>query len=81
MMYTTIQKWGNSHAIRIPKTILEMIQLHENDTVELTVKDGNLIIAPAKRHRTLQERIAEYQEDYHCSEWDTGKPSGKEVIE
>ena len=34
-MCTTIQKWGNSHAIRIPKAILEMAELNENDKVKI----------------------------------------------
>ncbi|MDD2215489.1 MAG: AbrB/MazE/SpoVT family DNA-binding domain-containing protein [Eubacteriales bacterium] len=79
-MYTTIQKWGNSQAVRLPKPILEMANLNENDKVEIKVQDNNIIITPAKKHRTLQERIAEYQCDYKCSEWDTGKPKGKEVL-
>jgi antitoxin MazE len=78
-MFTTIQKWGNSQAVRLPKAILEKASLKENDKVEITVKDGNLIITPVKKHVTLQERIAEFQGDYLCSEWDTGKPTGKEV--
>lgn len=79
-MYTTIQKWGNSKAVRIPKAALEMARLDENDKVEIKVQDGNLIIAPVKKHKTLQDRIAEYSGDYKCSEWDTGKPAGKEVF-
>lgn len=38
------------------------------------------MIIPVKRHRTLAERIAEYQGEYHASEWDTGKPRGKEKL-
>ncbi|WP_051534324.1 AbrB/MazE/SpoVT family DNA-binding domain-containing protein [Desulfitibacter alkalitolerans] len=79
-MYTTIQKWGNSQAVRLPKAILEMAQLNENDRVELKVQEGNLIIIPVKKHKTLQERIAEYKGDYKCGEWDTGEPTGNEVL-
>lgn len=79
-MYTTIQKWGNSKAIRLPKAILEMTALAENDRVEIKVQDGNLVIIPVKKHKTLEERIAEYEGDYVCGEWDTGKPQGKEVF-
>lgn len=79
-MYTTIQKWGNSQAVRIPKRILEMVRLRENDKVEIKVQDGNLVIVPVKKHRTLQERIAEYSGEYRCCEWDTGKPEGEEVL-
>ncbi len=79
-MYTTIQKWGNSQAVRLPKAILERASLKENDKVEIKVQNGNLVIIPVKKHLTLKERISEYQGDYHCSEWDTGKPTGKEVL-
>lgn len=79
-MYTTIQKWGNSNAIRIPKTILEMTELSENDKVELRVQDGNITIIPVKKHISLAERIAEYEGEYLCEEWDVGAPKGKEVL-
>ncbi len=79
-MYTSIQKWGNSQAIRLPKAILEMAGLNQNDRVELKVHDGNVVIIPLKKHRPLADRIAEYQGEYNCQEWDTGKPVGEEVL-
>lgn len=79
-MFTSIQKWGNSQAVRLPKSLLEMAGLQENDKVEIKVQDGNLLIIPVKKHKKLAERIAEYQKDYQCTEWDTGKPAGKEVL-
>jgi len=79
-MYTTIRKWGNSRAVRLPKAVLEMADLHENDRVKIKVQDGKLIISPVKKHKTLEERIAGYKRDYQCSEWNTGKPAGKEVF-
>ncbi|WFA08219.1 AbrB/MazE/SpoVT family DNA-binding domain-containing protein [Tissierella sp. Yu-01] len=79
-MFTTIQKWGNSQAVRIPKAILEMANLRENDNVELRVHEGNLLIIPVKKHKSLEQRIAEYEGEYHCSEWETSDPIGKEVL-
>ncbi|MCF8010952.1 MAG: AbrB/MazE/SpoVT family DNA-binding domain-containing protein [Clostridiales bacterium] len=79
-MYTKIQKWGNSRAVRLPKNILEITGLKENDEVEIKVQDGNLVIIPVKKHLTLKERIANYKGNYTCNEWDAGKPSGKEVL-
>ncbi len=78
-MLTTIQKWGNSQGIRLPKAILEMANLNENDTVKLKVEDGKVIIIPTKKHISLKERIAEYEGDYQPKEWDTGPSVGKEV--
>lgn len=61
-MYATIQRWGNSHGLRIPKTLLDAIGLHENDRVELVqVQDGiqiQKVIRP--RHRTLEERLTAF---------------------
>ncbi len=79
-MYTKIQKWGNSKAVRLPKSILEKAKIKENDKVEIQVQDGNLIITPVKKHITLEERIAEYKGDYKCNEWDIGNPEGNEVL-
>ncbi|MDP3386285.1 MAG: AbrB/MazE/SpoVT family DNA-binding domain-containing protein [Eubacteriales bacterium] len=79
-MQTRIQKWGNSQAVRLPKVLLEELQLHENDEVELKIENGNLIIIPLKKHKTLQERIAEYQGDYIAEEWDVGESEGNEVL-
>ena len=80
-MFTTIRKWGNSQAVRLPKAILETVGLQQNDQVELKVQDGNVLIIPVKKHKPLADRIAEYQGEYKCQEWDTGKPCGQEVSE
>jgi antitoxin MazE len=78
-MYTTIQKWGNSQAIRLPRSILEKTGLEEKDKVELIVKEGSIVIVPTKKHLTIRERAADYDGDYKPTEWDTGKPTGKEI--
>ncbi len=79
-MYATIQKWGNSQAIRLPKGILEVVSLHENDRVEIEAAQDCIIIRRiSKKHKTLEERLAGYTGDYKCSEWDTGKITGKEA--
>lgn len=43
-MNATIQKQGNSQGIRIPKIVLEQANLSENDQVELTTLDDNIIL-------------------------------------
>ena len=79
-MYATIQKWGNSQAIRLPKGILEVADLHENDRVELETEQGRIIIKRiGRKHKSLEERLAGYTSDFKCQEWDTGGNRGKEV--
>ena len=79
-MYTTIQKWGNSHGVRIPKQLLEALELHESDKVEIERQQDVIIIRKAgMRHRTLEERMAGFKGFYEFSECDTGAPIGNEV--
>ncbi|WP_148130184.1 AbrB/MazE/SpoVT family DNA-binding domain-containing protein, partial [Aerococcus loyolae] len=43
-MPLTINKWGNSSAIRLPKQLLEELNLSQGDKLDYQVKDGQLII-------------------------------------
>jgi len=48
-MKAPLVRIGNSHGVRIPKTVLE--QCGFKDQVEMTVRDGTIVIAPARRAR------------------------------
>lgn len=87
-MYTTIQKWGNSQGIRIPKPILEALGIRENDRVELVPSGDTLTIkkAATDRHKTLEERLTAFYgkpveeiERISGEEVDWGKAEGHEV--
>ena len=82
-MYTTIQKWGNSQAVRLPKYILESVSLEENDRIEITSDNDAINIKKTARKnrakKSLQERFEGYTGDYQCEEYDWGPPVGKEV--
>lgn len=60
-MYATIQKWGNSQGLRLPKALLDLTGLRENDRVELTQADDGIYIKKmtAKR-RTLEEYLVDF---------------------
>jgi len=82
-MTTTIQKWGNSQGIRLPKIILETLSLKENDPVEIIVNDDSIVIKKAARKRrakkSLDERFENYDgEFFEFEEIDWGKPVGRE---
>jgi len=61
-MYVTLQRWGNSQGIRIPKALLDALGLRENDRVELIQeKDGIMVKKTAAvPHRTLEERLTAF---------------------
>jgi len=81
-MIAKVAKWGNSLGVRIPKSLLEVIGLSDNDSVELIAKDKMLIIKPARERLTLekvfQDWTGESPEPYDWGELDA--PKGREMI-
>jgi antitoxin MazE len=81
-MLAKIQKWGNSQGLRLAKNLLADAQLDVGDEVDISVKDGIMIIAPAKRIRgrhSLKDLVARIPKNYQHSEVDWGEPVGKEA--
>ncbi len=78
-MRMTIQKWGNSHALRLPKHILDELKLKENDQLEVSLDNGAIVMKKTRERKTLEERMAGYTGAYVCSEWDTGEAQGQEI--
>jgi antitoxin MazE len=80
-MHTTIVKWGNSQGIRLPKTLLDIVGLSDNDSVEIIAKDKMLIIKPAKERLTIDKLFegwdGEFPEPYDWGELDA--PAGREI--
>ncbi|MDE6595561.1 MAG: AbrB/MazE/SpoVT family DNA-binding domain-containing protein [Oscillospiraceae bacterium] len=76
----TIQKWGNSQGIRIPKFILEQVDLDTNSDVSISVTNDSIIIKKAtKKHIPLAERFADYTGEAQSGEYDWGEPQGEEA--
>lgn len=87
-MFATIQKWGNSQGIRIPKIMLENLGMRENDRVEMVQENGIITIrkAPGNRHKTIEERLVAFYgkpleeiEPIDNEEYQWGEPVGEEV--
>jgi antitoxin MazE len=88
-MTTAIVKWGNSQGIRLPKALLQNINIAENDTVDVLVENGAIIIkkTSGKKHKTTKERLSHfYGKDIKAenltekqAEIDWGKSAGKEL--
>jgi antitoxin MazE len=62
MTRVAVAKWGNSTAIRLPKAIVDELNLVPGQTVEMTVENGKAVISRAatvKLAPPLEEMIAE----------------------
>lgn len=79
-MRTRIQKWGNSLALRIPKSFAAEAHLAPGAPVNISVVDGKLVVAPlAEPAFTLERLLAEVTEQNLHHEVATGEPVGDEV--
>ena len=81
-MLAKILKWGNSQGLRISKNLLSDAQLDVGDEVDISVKEGVMIVAPAKRIRgryNLKDLVARIPKNYQPGEIDWGEKVGKEV--
>jgi antitoxin MazE len=72
-------KWGNSQAVRIPKTVIEQAHLHEGDELEIQVQEGRITIESLHPKPTLQSLVAGITRKNRHREQDWSKPVGKEV--
>ena len=87
-MLVTLNKWGNSEAIRIPKILAESLGIHNGDKVEMTIENDALVIKKAElKGRALianllkdfdanDPRLAEGVEDWDMigeEEWKYGE--------
>ncbi len=79
-MKTRIQKWGNSLALRIPKSVAAEAGLCEDAPVELSLLEGKLVIEPvAEEPLTLEGLLRKVTDENLHGEWDTGPAVGREI--
>ena len=78
-MTTTIQKWGNSQGVRIPKYLLDLVNWSDTEPIVLCADNDKIIIKKAEPRKPIDELFADYDGDYKPEEFDWGKPVGGEV--
>jgi antitoxin MazE len=79
-MISRVQKWGNSLALRIPKTFANEIGLKNETSVELKQVEGKLVITPlAEPDTELEKLLTNITGENIHSEIDTGSAVGKEI--
>ncbi len=79
-MRTKVQKWGNSLALRIPKTFALDAQLENDSVVEISLVDGQIVIKPVSTPAwTLEQLLAGVTSGNLHHETDSGDAEGNEV--
>jgi antitoxin MazE len=76
---TTVSKWGNSLAVRIPQAIAKEARLSEGDCLALDLdRDGAIVLRSARRRYELSELVSKITPGNRHQETDWGQPQGKE---
>lgn len=82
-MRTIIRKWGNSMALRIPKSVIRENHIHEGTQMEISSKNGKIILEPKEEkvrdgweeaakeaHKNKDDRfMMDFTNDFDEEEW------------
>ena len=58
-MKVQIAKWGNSAAVRLPKSVLEEMGVSPGSELNLVVEGRELRLSPARKRRTIEDIVEE----------------------
>ncbi len=75
---TQIAKWGNSLGLRLPKAVALEARIGEGDTVEMSVRDGEIVVRAARPAYSLLELVDQITPENRHGETDWGNPAGGE---
>ncbi|MGH9421801.1 MAG: AbrB/MazE/SpoVT family DNA-binding domain-containing protein [Thermoanaerobaculia bacterium] len=77
-MVSTIQKWGNSLAVRIPKAFAAQAQLDQDSNVEISLEGDRIVISATRREWTLDALLGKITSVNLHHENDWGGRAGSE---
>jgi antitoxin MazE len=79
-MPVTLQKWGHSVGVRLPKPMLAQLGLRAGAQVDVSVEGDHLVIRRTRQRPTLDELLAQCRPENRPEPIDFGPPVGSEII-
>jgi antitoxin MazE len=77
---SSVGKWGNSLAVRIPSSVALDLGLSENSSVQINSDGHTAVIKPRKTKKvSLDTLVSRITTENRHNETDWGKPVGKEI--
>lgn len=78
---THLSNWGNSQAIRIPKKVLNKLNLTKDQNFNISIKENSIVLTPTKKKfRDIHDLFDGWKDDgirNHELDWGTAK--GNEI--
>jgi antitoxin MazE len=79
-MKTTIQRWGNSLAVRIPKSLAQETAFDEGDEVDMRADEDRIVVErPQPKHYRLGDLLSRVTKNNRHRAIDFGPTAGREV--
>jgi len=86
-MQVKIKKWGNSLATRLPKSIVELSNFRLNQTVDIEVVEGHVVLSPTQKpiEYSLDQLLVQCNPDImelndEDKKWLNEEPVGREAL-
>jgi len=77
-MKVSVNKWGNSKGIRLPKAVTESLDINVYDHLELEIKDSSIILSKPKKEITIEEMFKDYHAGSFQADIQEFEPTGEE---
>ena len=80
MSTATLNKWGNSAAVRLPTSALKAARLRLGDRIRVEVEDGVIVLRPEAKtpEYRLEDLVSRITRRNRHSAVDDGGPIGRE---
>jgi antitoxin MazE len=87
LVTTTLNRWGNSQGVTVPKRIVDLAELSIGDVLEVSVgSEGAIVLTPVRRKYrrsnhavTIDDLFQGYKGGYQPTESDWGASVGREL--
>lgn len=83
MLELSIQKWGNSAAVRLPTELLSMLKVKLGDKLAVDMRPEGAMLKPKRHSYSLSELVAQCDmtaaEPADMAAWNQIKPVGREA--
>ena len=77
----TLQRWGNSLAVRIPASIARSVGFKVGQPVEVLAQDSAVrVVAAGEPRLTLKQKLARFDPERHGGEAMATSRAGNEVL-
>ena len=80
MEQVAIRAWGNSQGIRLSKNTMDKLDLKVSDVLDVTIDNNAIVMRKSFKHKTFEQRLAEYDGKISVADFDWGEPVGRELL-